>query len=123
MQISPRKLTVAVALSAVTCSVNATQPPLLTQACEEALALSALPAALRSDASAYVLTASGFEMTRQGSGPFTCIVARNHANALVPQCPDAAGADTVIPGIIKKSEWALSGLSRRAAALNPPPEA
>lgn len=84
---------------------------LLTQACEEALALSALPKRLRSDASAYVLTQDGYMLSRRGSGPFTCIVERNHENALIPQCPDAAGADSIIPGIMKKTEWALQGLS------------
>jgi len=84
---------------------------LLPSACEEALALSALPKRLRDDASAYVLTESGYELTRERSGPFTCIVARNHDNALIPQCPDSAGAETIVPGIILKSQWALEGLA------------
>ena len=84
--------------------------PVLTQACEEALALSALPVRLRDRASVYSLTDGGFKLTRQSDGPFTCIVARNHETAVIPQCADAAGAESVIPGIISKTEWALSGM-------------
>ncbi len=80
-------------------------------ACEEALALSALPARLREQASVYSLTDDGFRMTRKKDGPFTCIVERNHADAMIPQCVDAAGADTIIPGIMQKSRWSLSGMS------------
>ena len=39
---------------------------LLTPACEEALALSALPAELRETASAYVLERRGYRLARQG---------------------------------------------------------
>ncbi len=83
----------------------------LTAACETALALSALPERLRGDASVYVLTENGYRMTRDGDGPFTCIVERNHRRALIPQCPDAAGADTIVPGIIYKSSLALEGVA------------
>jgi hypothetical protein len=84
---------------------------LLTPACEEALALSALPERLRDSASVYILTEQGYALSRKGDGAFTCIVERNHVSALVPQCPDAAGASSIIPGIIMKSNWALEGLS------------
>jgi len=103
----------------------------LPAACEEALALSALPKRLRDNASAYVLTPSGYELTRKRNGPFTCIVARNHEDALIPQCPDAAGAESIVPGIMLKSKWSLDGVAaqeretrfRKAAAdggLEPP---
>jgi len=82
----------------------------LTGDCEEALALSALPARLRDQASVYSLTDEGFKMSREKDGPFTCIVERNHVDAVIPQCVDAAGADTIIPGIMKKSQWALAGI-------------
>lgn len=84
---------------------------LLTPECEEALALSALPARLRDTASVFVLTNEGYKQTRKGDGQFTCIVERNHVSALVPQCPDTAGASAIIPGIIMKSNWALEGLT------------
>ena len=88
----------------------ATQSPRLTADCEEALALSALPTRLRDDASVYTLTDEGFSLTRSAKGPFTCIVERNHADAVIPQCVDAAGADTIIPGIIAKTDWSLMGV-------------
>ncbi len=83
----------------------------LSAACEEALALSALPARLREEASVYRLVDGRFKLGRKGSGPFTCIVARNHPDSLIPQCVDAAGADTIIPGIIQKTDWALRGVA------------
>ncbi len=107
MRYAPLPAAAAVLMAGAT---SAADQNLLTPACETALALSALPQALRDDASVYVRTAAGFELERQGDGPFTCIVERNHADALIPQCPDAAGADTVIPAIIQRSEWALEGI-------------
>ncbi|MEO0425249.1 MAG: hypothetical protein AAF184_23130, partial [Pseudomonadota bacterium] len=56
----------------------------LPRACEEALALSALPLRLREQASVYALTDQGFELTRRSDGPFTCIVERNHARSIIP---------------------------------------
>lgn len=82
----------------------------ITLECEEALALSALPARLRAEASVYSLTDQGFKMIRKKDGPFTCIVERNNPDAFIPQCVDAAGSDTIIPGIMKKSQWALAGM-------------
>jgi hypothetical protein len=90
--------------------------PYLTPECEEALALSALPERLRGDATTYTLTNHGFERSRAGHGPFTCIVERNHPLALIPQCVDAAGAETIIPALIFKSERALAGRSPEEVA-------
>ncbi|MEM9057044.1 MAG: hypothetical protein AAGD86_06185 [Pseudomonadota bacterium] len=87
----------------------------LSPACEEALALSALPARLRGDASIYRLVDGRFSLSHEGTGPFTCIVARNHPEALIPQCVDAAGVDTILPGIIQKSAWALDGMAPATA--------
>lgn len=93
---------------------------LLSAECEQALALSALPERLRSEASVFVLGADGFHRTVKSSGPFTCIVERNHPQSLIPQCVDAAGASTIIPGIIKKTNWALQGVpaAERTARFN-----
>ncbi len=105
------QLKTAAALLAVGIGASVSATELLTQACEEALALSALPDRLRESASAWTLTEDGYRKTRSGSGNFTCIVARNHPASLIPQCVDAAGADVIIPGIIAKSNWALAGIS------------
>lgn len=82
---------------------------LLTQSCEEAVALSALPERLRGDASVYVLTESGYVKTIDRDGSFTCIVQRNHVQSLIPQCMDSAGSDQIIPALIFKSNLALGG--------------
>lgn len=101
---------VLLAISVPVTAIASDETRKLTAACEEALALSALPARLRDQASVYSLTDQGFKMTREKDGPFTCIVERNHADAVIPQCVDAAGADTIIPGIMKKSQWSLAGM-------------
>lgn len=74
-------------------------PPLLTEACEVSLALSAAPDYLRDDASIYVLRSSGYELKKVGTNPFTCIVNRDDPRVLKPTCLDAEGAETVIPKI------------------------
>jgi hypothetical protein len=102
--------TIATMLTGLTIiSASVTAAPVHSLDCEEALALSALPARLRDGASVYALTENGYVRTRDGSGPFTCIVERNHPLAVIPQCVDAAGADTIIPALIFRSERALEG--------------
>lgn len=82
---------------------------LASTACEEALAPSALPQRLRDSATVYSLTGSGYVRSRDGDGPFPCIVERNHPQALIPRFVDAAGADTIIPALIYRSQRALEG--------------
>ena len=91
-----------VTLVIATCGVayGGDKTVLLSQSCEEALALSALPMRLRDSASVYVLTEDGYKKTISSDGPFTCIVGRNHPQSLIPQCPNRAGAEQIIPGII-----------------------
>ncbi len=105
----------SVTATLISCVLFATgsfaEPRNISAACEEQLALSALPKRLRATASAYVLYEEGFRKVRDKNGPFTCIVERNHEKALIPQCVDAAGADTIIPGIMLKTEWVLAGHS------------
>lgn len=81
----------------------------LSERCEAALALSALPQNLRAEASVYVLGEEGFRKTKTGNGPFTCIVERNHPRSIIPQCMDEQGAELMIPAIIYKSELAMDG--------------
>lgn len=64
---------------------------------------------MRDSATVYSLTESGHVRTRIGDGPFTCIVERNHPRALIPRFVDAAGADTIIPALIYRSQRALEG--------------
>lgn len=81
----------------------------LTPACETELALSALPEHLRGGASVYVFEGDGYTVARQGEGPFTCIVERNHPLALIPQCLDREGADTILPALVWKSQQVMTG--------------
>lgn len=74
-------------------------PPILSEACEVSLALSAAPDYLRGGASVYVLRTSGYELIKQGTNPFTCIVNRDDPRVLKPTCLDAEGTATVIPKI------------------------
>lgn len=118
MRSMQRVLSAAAVLAAATTSLDPAfaDRPKLTADCESALALSALPARLRDTASVYVLRDDRFEMAREGSGPFTCIVERNHPVSLIPQCTDAAGRDSVVPGIVQRSEWVMEELSADARA-------
>ena len=81
----------------------------LSQECEIAVARSALPKSLRDDASVYALVHGKYQKVVEGSGPFTCIVERNHPDSVIPQCMDAAGVDSVLPAILDRSNMAVAG--------------
>jgi len=96
-------------IGGATTAAAAETVPLLPTACEEALALSALPARLRAEATTYVLEANGFRKTREGTGPFTCLVTRNHPDSLIPLCFDRAGTETIVPSEIRRGEMIQAG--------------
>lgn len=81
----------------------------LSQECEIAVARSALPLRLREDASVYALNGTKYEKVVTGDGPFTCIVERNHADSVIPQCMDQAGVNSVLPAIMDRSNMAVAG--------------
>lgn len=81
----------------------------INQACEEALALSAIPAELRERANVYVWQDGRFERTISSSGGIHCLVERNHPDAIIPQCVTAAGEDTVLPGLMFRTGKAAAG--------------
>ena len=83
----------------------------LSEACEVAVALSAAPQRLRADASVYALKDRSYVKVVDGTGPLTCVVERNHSDAVIPQCMDKAGIDSVLPAIIARSMMALDGAS------------
>ena len=103
------KLTVFSLLISFSAAHNSHAKVDLSVDCEQALALSALPTRLRDQASVYILNEKGFEKTRTSEGPFSCIVARNHPQSIIPQCVDAAGRDTILPAIIFRTEQSLNG--------------
>lgn len=83
----------------------------LTEECEIALALSALPSRLRETASVFVNDDGTYTQRVRRDGPFTCIIERVHSASMAPQCMDRAGAASILPALIRKSELALSGSS------------
>ena len=87
------------------------------------LARSAAPSSISRDAKILVLTSKGYETAATGSNNFVCLVLRSWASATddpefwnakvrAPICLDPAAARTVLPHILKKTEWALAGLSK-----------
>lgn len=91
-------------------SVSATaEAPTLSRTCEVALARSALPIAMRETSSVFVYSGTSFVEAVSGTGPFTCIVGRNHAKSIVPQCMDREGRDKTLPKIVRNSTMALNG--------------
>jgi len=82
----------------------------LTQRCEEALALSALPAELRPRASVYVWREGRYVKTVSSDGGFHCLVQRNHPEAIIPECVTAAGEDSILVGIMAQTRLTADGL-------------
>ena len=92
-------------------SAAAADVPLLTEACERTLALSAAPEYLRDDAGVWVLGPDGFREVRKPRNPFTCIVNRDDPRVLKPTCFDAEGSRRILPKVIWFGEALLAGES------------
>lgn len=90
-------------------SSNTAEVP--TEQRETEMALSAAPEHLRTGAGVYVLTPSGYKQTRPSTNKFTCIVNRDHPNALKPTCFDAEGTATILPKILRVGELMMQGKS------------
>lgn len=88
----------------------------LTERCEEALALSALPTELRDRASVYVWRDGEFVRTIDSDGGFHCIVQRNHPDAIIPECVTASGEDSILKGIFVQTKMAADGMSAEQIA-------
>ncbi len=97
-------------------AVNATEFRALTESCEEALALSALPAELRPRASVYIWRDGQFEKTIDSDGGFHCVVQRNHPDAIIPECITESGEDSILKGIFVQTEMAADGMSAEEIA-------
>lgn len=87
----------------------------LTQRCEESLALSALPSALRERANVYVWRDGDFEKTISSDGGIHCVVERNHPHAIIPECITSTGEQSILQGIMEKTRLTASGLSAEDA--------
>jgi hypothetical protein len=90
---------------------------------EIALARSAAPESISSDAKILVLGWRGYETAREGRNGFVCIVERSwmspfnstefwNPKVRVPGCFNAAAARTILPITIKRTEMVLAGLSK-----------
>src|ERR1700694_4196436 len=109
---------------------------------EIALARTAASAALSNDASILVLGAHGFETAVTGKNRFTCLVERSwdkpfddpefwNRKMRGPVCMNEPAVRTVLPMIMERAEWALSGASKQemaerskaSAKANTPPAA
>ncbi len=87
------------------------KPELMPREQEVASALAAGPAAIREAAGVYVLTATGFELVRDSSNGFHCLVERSQIEAFEPQCFDAEGSDTLLQQVLLGGELRMRGAS------------
>ena len=90
---------------------------------EIALARSAAPQSISSDATILVLGWRGYETAREGKNGFVCVVERSwmspfnsaefwNPKVRVPGCFNPAAARSILPITIKRTELVLAGLSK-----------
>jgi hypothetical protein len=89
---------------------------------EIALARSAAPASISSNAEILVLGPNGYATAVKGTNGFVCLVERGwdsefvnpsfwNPNVRGPDCLNPAAARGVLPHILERTKWALAGLS------------
>ena len=94
-----------------------------SRADEIALAKSAAPPSISGDAEVLVLGAHGFETAVKGKNGFVCFVERSWDAGFddptfwIPKirgadCLNPAAAQTVLPHLIERTNWALAGVSK-----------
>ena len=90
---------------------------------EIALARTAAPASISSDASVLVLGIHGYETAVKGKNGFVCLVWRSWAAGFddpdfwrskfrAPICFNPAGVRTVLPPYLERTKWAFAGASK-----------
>ena len=90
---------------------------------EVALARSAAPASISADAEVLVLGRNGYETAVKGQNGFVCFVERSWAAGFddpefwnpklrSPNCFNPPAVSSVLPQYLKRTEWALAGISR-----------
>ncbi len=90
---------------------------------EVALARSAAPPAVAANAEVLTLGAKGYDSATHGANGFVCLVVRAWANNFdsgefwnphvrAPHCFNAAAARSVLPTYLRRTQWALAGISR-----------
>jgi hypothetical protein len=91
------------------------------RASEVALARTAAPARISDSATVLVLTNTGFVEAQKGTNGFSCAVLRGfdgastdpnfwNSNIRSPICLNPAAARTVLPRILKRTEWLMSNV-------------
>jgi hypothetical protein len=94
-----------------------------SQADEIALARSAAPASISSQAEVLTLGLRGYETAAKGTNGFVCLVLRAWADGFddpefwnprprSPICYNPAAVRTVLPTDLRRAQWALAGVSR-----------
>src|SRR5262245_56270042 len=97
-------------------------PYLMDRAAEVELARTAAPKDVSDPARVLVLTRDGYVEAAPGASGFTCLVVRSfdvpvtdprfwNPRIRAPHCFNAAGARTVLPQMLKRAEWVMSGVS------------
>jgi hypothetical protein len=94
-----------------------------SQVDEIALARSSAPPSIANEAEILTLGAHSYVVAAKGKNGFVCIVERAWANDFdstdfwnprvrAPNCFNAAAARSVLPTYLRRTEWALSGVSK-----------
>jgi hypothetical protein len=90
---------------------------------EIAFARSAAPPSIADDAEILTLGAHGYDVAVKGKNGFVCVIERAWANDFdnsdfwnprvrAPHCFNPAAARSVLPTYLKRTEWALAGVSK-----------
>lgn len=90
--------------------------PLMPEALEIELAVSAAPVHLRNGATVLRLTEAGYVEAKKGENGFTCLVGRSQPKAVAPMCYDAEGTRTVVARIKDEARMRARGESEDAIA-------
>ena len=107
-----KRLSACIAAAGVLVAGTASAGPdstIHSEDCEAALALSALPARLRDDATTYIWKNGDYRRAGTGDARFHCFVARNHTESVIPQCFTVSGVDNIMAGEIFKSRLVMEG--------------
>jgi hypothetical protein len=104
-------VTAALLLPAAVAAQSTDTPPVLSEAEEIALAQSAAPPSVSSDATILVLRNDKYEEVRRGSNGVTCMVSRSLPLAIEPICYDPEASRTILQMEIQRVELRLAGVS------------
>jgi hypothetical protein len=100
----------ALLLPAAAAAQTAEVPPVLTEAQEVALARSAAPANVSSDATILILRDDKYVPAHEGSNGVTCMVSRSLPLAIEPICYDPEASRTILQMEIQRVEQRLAGV-------------